>query len=289
VPARLLVAGDLGLDVVVRPQGPVRQGDDVPAQVHLRPGGQGANVAVWARCTGVPVHLYTQVGADRWSGWLQKEVRRRGVVVHARQTASSTRVVSVSQGEERTLYSHGGDGPWAELPAGNVPRGSWLYVSGYVWAREGGREWLSRAHAWRRHQKVALAVTPGALSALGPSPWAAWRCLAEGADVVLLSAREAQALTGQAQARGAAEALATHYPVVLVTDGAQGAVLAVDGGLHQVPAPPPAQGVVDPTGAGDAAAGTFLGALVQGEKPLAAAQAAMTWASQAVSRIGAWP
>ena len=51
------VVGDALLDVRVTTLGPTRHGSDVPAEVHLRPGGQGSNLAVRLARRGLEVSL----------------------------------------------------------------------------------------------------------------------------------------------------------------------------------------------------------------------------------------
>lgn len=290
-PPALWVGGDLGLDVVVEPQGEVRWGDDAPASVSLLPGGQGANVAVWARRAGAAVRLFTHLGDDALARHLARAARRAGVAVRARHSGTSTRVVSLveGQGARRTLFAHLGDGAWADLPARRPGGRLALYVSGYALVRPGGRAWVEGARAWARRHAVPIAVTPSAVSVLERAGLEAWAALAQGAWAVVLNGAEATAVTGAADPAAACRRLARSHDIVLVTLGRAGARLGTGGRVIPVPAAALATAPRDTTGAGDAAAGTFLARLLLGDGPDEAAAAAMAAAALAISQPGAWP
>jgi sugar/nucleoside kinase (ribokinase family) len=67
-PVRVLVVGDVALDVLVTPATAPVPGADVPARIRTRPGGAGANTAAWlahlGRNTGIAVTLAARVGDD---------------------------------------------------------------------------------------------------------------------------------------------------------------------------------------------------------------------------------
>jgi sugar/nucleoside kinase (ribokinase family) len=79
-------------------------------------------------------------------------------------------------------------------------------------------------------------------------------------------------------------ALVGTVPIVVVTRGAAGASVIVDGKTHHVPAAPARE--VDPTGAGDVFAAAFLIALAQGKDPLAAARHGAACAAVVVEGVG---
>ena len=60
----ITVVGDALLDVYVVPARPPRPGGDVPAEIRIEPGGQGANVAVRLGRRRLPVRLVCALGAD---------------------------------------------------------------------------------------------------------------------------------------------------------------------------------------------------------------------------------
>ena len=60
----VVVVGDVGLDVLVRPKAGVVRGGDTPSDVRILPGGAGGNTAAWLASAGAPVALVSRVGDD---------------------------------------------------------------------------------------------------------------------------------------------------------------------------------------------------------------------------------
>lgn len=87
----------------------------------------------------------------------------------------------------------------------------------------------------------------------------------EDVDIFKSSLAEAQAITGFSEIDNAVKVIHDFgTDIVIVTLGARGAVVSVEGTIHDVPSFKPAK-LVDPTGAGDAFIGSFLSEYVQGE------------------------
>lgn len=82
----------------------------------------------------------------------------------------------------------------------------------------------------------------------------------------------------------AAAALASRAKVGVVTRGAGGSTLYLDGEPQRIPAPPVEE--VDPTGAGDIFAAAFFAQFCQSRDPLLAARFATLLASASVARVG---
>ncbi len=96
---------------------------------------------------------------------------------------------------------------------------------------------------------------------------AAVRDVALRSDVLFLNSAELAGLTGEPDWRQAAASLLGQgrLRAVVVTRGPAGAACVTDAGIVDAPAYPPAL-VVDPTGAGDALAGGFLGFCARAER-----------------------
>src|SRR5262245_51800648 len=60
----IYVLGDINVDVVAAHDGPIAPHSDTRAQITLRPGGQGGNVAGWLAKAGADVTLVGRVGTD---------------------------------------------------------------------------------------------------------------------------------------------------------------------------------------------------------------------------------
>ena len=250
---RLVVLGDLMVDVVARIADPLAHGSDTAAQISVRGGGSAANTAAWAASIGTDVALVCRVGED-------DRVTLPGVDVHAavdRERPTGTCIVLVEPGGERTMLPDPGanDGPLPEIPLGDH-----LHVVGYALLRDGPR--ASALAAIERARAAGMTVS------VDPSSWALLRPGAiPQVDLLLANEREAEHLTGE----------------MVVKLGAGGARW---GDVH-VPAVPVE--VVDTTGAGDAFAAGFLSAWLTGAGPREALQAGCRVAARAVAQVGGRP
>ena len=121
---------------------------------------------------------------------------------------------------------------------------------------------VHQAAEWMRAAGGKVSLDAGAVSEARPiSP--GMRRLVELSHVVVAAESFAQALTGQAEAPAAAQALLGHGPeIVAVTCGERGSWFATAEGCGHEPAF--AVKVVDTTGAGDTYHGAFLYGLLQG-------------------------
>jgi sugar/nucleoside kinase (ribokinase family) len=252
---KLVVLGDLMVDVVARIADPLAHGSDTPARISVQGGGSAANTAAWAASIGTEVALVCRVGDDE-----RGLATLRGVDVHAavdREKPTGTCVVLVEPGGERTMLPDPGanDGP---LP--DIPLGDHLHVIGYALLRDGPR--ASALEAIDRARAAGMTVS------VDPSSWALLRPGAiPPVDLLLANEQEARHLTGE-------------MVVKLGADGARW------GDIH-VPAEPVE--VVDTTGAGDAFAAGFLSAHLNGAAPREALQAGCRLAARAVAQVGGRP
>ncbi|HUQ44308.1 MAG TPA: PfkB family carbohydrate kinase [Candidatus Limnocylindria bacterium] len=87
VPPRVLVLGDLVLDVVLRASTSIESGTDVPGRVEIRQGGSAANVARWLARLGAKSYLVCAVGRDGAGRSLVAQLRRDDVTVRAVRVA----------------------------------------------------------------------------------------------------------------------------------------------------------------------------------------------------------
>ena len=108
-----------------------------------------------------------------------------------------------------------------------------------------------------------------------------------GVDVVVANRDEARLLTDEQSNEAALAALGRSFPEVVVTLGADGALVQRANGL--VRAPSVAGEVLDTTGAGDAATGTYLAWRLDGHDVAPALRAAMDAAATAVAGLGSFP
>ncbi|MFD3695932.1 carbohydrate kinase family protein [Streptomyces sp. NPDC058646] len=293
----LVVVGDVVTDVVAVYAEPLSPATDTAARIRTLPGGAGANAACWAVRTGAQeVRLLARVGAGS-AGWHERALLAAGVrprLVIDEEEPTGTVVALVGKDAERTFLTDSG----ASLrltPADWVPSlldgAAHLHLSGYLFFADSSRDLALVALRAARARGVPVSVDPasaGFLLALGPR-----RFLdsVAGACVLLPNEDEARLLAGLPQTAGAARAaaeLSRRVPLVVVTRGAGGALVAEEGRVTAEVAAEPAE-ALDSTGAGDAFTGGFLAARLAGAAPAEAARAGCRAAALAVTRLGGRP
>ncbi|MFF3210375.1 carbohydrate kinase family protein [Streptomyces sp. NPDC002886] len=300
-PGALLVVGDVVTDVVAVHAEPLAPGTDTAARIRTLPGGAGANAACWAAHAGAPeVRLLARVGADS-APWHERALLDAGVrpsLVIDPAEPTGTVVALVGADAERTFLTDSGaslrlsPGDWEPALLDGVAH---LHLSGYLFFADASRELALVALRDARARNVPVSVDPasaGFLAALGPERFLA---AAAGAGVLLPNEDEALLLAGAhgrpsgaaAVARAAAE-LSRRVPLVVVTRGGAGALVAEDGRVTAEVAAESAE-AVDSTGAGDAFTGAFLAARLAGAGSAWAAGAGCRAAALAVTRLGGRP
>jgi sugar/nucleoside kinase (ribokinase family) len=254
--------GDLLLDVIVRLDSPLAQGDDAVATTTLAPGGQAANVAAWAAELGADARVVAVHADDDVGAIVRRELERRGVEVRGPQDVRTGVVVSIVHPDgERTMASDRGSSPELRSEALDA---TWLgcdalHISGY--SLLGGRMLGAAAIARERGARVSVDLS-------------SWTQVAAHADELRAAIAEARpdVVFGNAREWEAIGDVETGTRVVKL--GARGIV--VDGEAH----PAVSVDAVDSTGAGDALAAGFI----VGGVPLA-----LEAAARCVARIGAMP
>jgi sugar/nucleoside kinase (ribokinase family) len=263
-PLSICTIGDLILDVVVLPAGPLATDGDTPATIRFAAGGQAANVAAWASALGARSRLICARGTDAASGLAADELARYGVEISGPVIAGRGGVVVSVRGPDggRTMTSDRGVAPLLD-PSALDP--SWvqscdvLHVSGYCLLRE------PIAEAAIEAARLARRVTVD---------------LASAHDIEILGARR---FAARLRALGPNLAFATEAERAAVPDfdvtwviklGPRGAIFP-EGHV-------PARSVeaVDTTGAGDALAAGYL---------VGGPQQAIEAAARSVCLVGAMP
>ena len=288
-PPPVLVVGDVNTDVVVILGGAPAPGSDRPASITSRGGGAGANVAVHLAGQGVDVVLAGAVGDDAAGTGLVADLRASGVRTALRTVpgASTGTVVCLVEpdGQRSMLTDRGANlGLRAEdlpTPAGH------LHLSGYTLLDERTRPAGLTALAAARAGGCTTSVDPASTAPLVAAGMARWLADTGGVTLLLPNRDEALLLAGCPDPEDAALALATRYPVVAVSLGAEGALWASGGTVLHRPAVPAS--VVDTTGAGDAFTAGVLAAWLAARDgdPAAVLDAGLALAARVVGRPGA--
>ncbi|MFE5667384.1 carbohydrate kinase family protein [Streptomyces niveus] len=290
----LLIVGDVVTDVVARHRTPLTHGTDTAAEIRTLPGGAGANAACWAVATGcADVRLLGRVGADA-AGWHEERLRAAGVrplLVVDDEAATATVVSLVDAFAERTFLTDSGAvlrlcaADWSDSLLDGVGR---LHISGYLFFAATSRQVARAAVESARARGIPVSVDPASAGFIANLGAEVFLAAADGVHVLLPNTDEARLLTGVPDAEKAAAELSRRFPLVVVTLGADGALVAADGAVTaRVPAA--CARAVDSTGAGDAFNGAFLAALLAGADPVTAAAAGCRAGALAVARPGGRP
>jgi ribokinase len=264
------VLGDLLLDVIVRLDAPLADGDDTTAETRVGAGGQAANVAAWIAELGGEARFVGKRGGDAAGRLLAEDLRGRGVDLVGPVVEGRNGVVVALVGPDgaRTMASDRGVSPLLrpeELEMRWFRDCSWLHLSGYSLLRspidEAGAKAAGAVRALGGKVSVDLA-SASLIEAYGAERLLARLRLLQP-DVVFANDEEV-AVVGEDVPAG----------TLVRKRGAEGIV--VDGeALPAVPAE-----VVDSTGAGDALAAGYI---------VGGPQLALETAARCVARLGATP
>jgi ribokinase len=288
--SRIVVLGDVMVDVLTRLSAPLAPGSDAPAVIRFHGGGSAANTAAWLAHAGAEPVLVGRVGDDERGRGARDELRAAGVdarLVVDPELPTGTCVVIVGPDGERTMAPDAGanDGlSDSDLPDDLLGAAAHLHVAGYALLRPGSRPAARATIARALEHGITVSVDPSSAALLAPE----FLDHADGAGLLLPNADEARMLSGEGDPERAARALATRFGEVVVTLGAHGA-LWTDGRESVRAGAVPMEAAVDSTGAGDAFAAGLLTARLEGADPARALSAGARLAAEAVCRPGGRP
>jgi sugar/nucleoside kinase (ribokinase family) len=260
-PLKVLVVGDVMIDLLVRPEGPLAIGSDRRATIVARPGGSAANQAVWLAHLGVAASFVGRVGAGdhrAQSEWFARVGVQPSLAADpVRETGRLIALVDPS-GERSFLTDRGAnDGLCeADIPDGLIAGADAIHLSGYSFVAPSPRRAVLSVMA--RAADIPVSVDPASfefLREMGPANFLEWT---RGAAICFPNSDEAAVLTGHSDPAAQLDELARHYPLVVVKRGQQGCEAASGASRWREPAP--LAKVIDTTGAGDAFVAAFLAA-----------------------------
>lgn len=167
----VVVVGDVMTDVIVFPEGPLVRGSDRRAEIQSRPGGSGANQAVWLGALGVPVKFAARVGAMDVI-YLEGHFRRFGVdaiLAADHQRPSGVLVTIVDPDGERSFLTDRGANlalSPADLPAPLLIGARYAVCSGYSFFAESPRAAVRGFLTEARDRKIATVIDPASVGFL---------------------------------------------------------------------------------------------------------------------------
>ena len=286
---RIIVVGDVMLDVVVRPHGPIAMTSDTASTIRIAHGGSGANIAVALGRSGHDVTYVGAVGDDVAARTFGESLTSAGVRPAFEVVDAPTGVVvsMVARDAERAMLTDRGANRY--LTAAFVleqTQGSFdhLHISGYTLLDDETRAIAGLVFAQMTgHGTTSVDVCSVApLAALKPGVFLS---AARGATWLFANEEEALTLAGTSEVERALESLAAQFDEVVVTRGVRGVIACSNNVIDEVDSV--SRDVVDTTGAGDAATGAYLGARLHAVPVRASLEAAMRASAQVVAVLGA--
>jgi len=289
-PQRLVIIGDVMLDVVVRPLGPVAPTSDTASEVRLSRGGSGANIAVAAAAHGCDVVYVGAAGDDAGGRSFIEDLTRAGVVARVGIVPSPTGVVVAlvaPDGQRAMLTDRGAN---RSLSLDHVmdclaAPFDHLHVSGYTLLDAATRATGVAALAEARGRGMTTSVDVCSVAPLREMSAEAFLSATTGSTWLVANQEEALSLSGADEVDSALDRLSLHFAEVVVTRGPLGAVVRTR--TERFSAPSASAEIVDTTGAGDAATGSYLASRLQGSSIDDSLEVAMRSAADVVGGLGA--
>lgn len=287
---RVVVIGDVMLDVVVRPRGPIAATSDTPSMIRVTRGGSGASFAIALRACGHDTVYIGARGRDTASEIVASALAWANVTAKLEVVDAPTgTVVSLvdENGERHMLTDRGANSLLSQrfVDEGLREPFDHLHVSGYLVLDPATRGVVEHALVTAREQGIATSIDVCSVAPLCEVTPEVFLGTAVLASQLFANEEEALVLTGTDDARDALDVLAQHFDEVVVTLGRRGALGARGAERAQVAAHE--VDVLDTTGAGDAATGAYLGARLHGVSLTQALSIAMEAAARAVGGLGA--
>src|SRR5690554_4215953 len=255
VTARIVVFGDVIDDILVVPSGPIRNDTDTPSSISQRAGGSAGNVASWLARQGVEVDF---VGRVATSDVVRHSEVFAGYGVAAVLTGDDQwptgTIVVIVEGDSRSMLTdRGANDQFSadQVTDALLDQAGLVHFTGYSIYHGEHREAIARLFERAAARGVTVSVDPASAGSLVDFGVERFLGLVAGAGVLLPNLDEGRVLTGLDDPSAMADALGKRFPVVALTMGNAGVIVAERGKpLVRVDAIRAER--VDPTGAGDA-------------------------------------
>jgi sugar/nucleoside kinase (ribokinase family) len=254
------------------------------------PGGSCANTLLGVAQLGGTAAYCGKVGADEYGRVYIEKLQAAGVTSFVQANGNhltGSTIILVTPDAARTMNTYLGacqELTAADLPLEQLRQARMLYITGYLWDTPGQQEAARTA--------LAAAGEAGALVAMSlADPFCVNRhaedfrtILQQHVGLVFANEEEALALTGAGDAKEALAILREWCGGVVITLGAEGALVCEDGETAHAEAFPVKP--VDTTGAGDAFAAGYLYGRITGASLLQRGRLGGYFASRVILRMG---
>jgi len=262
---RIVVLGDLNLDIHACLPRDLARGDEVRSAITVQPGGSAGTFARVASQLGASVTFIGAVGADSVGSLLEDSLVQASVTPRLRRThLPSGAVLAIQQEHERSMVCSRGanDGLTASWVSETFPADSHhLHVSGYALLSDLQREAAVRAFSLAGSARMTISVDPPPANLIRAFGIERFLELLPAGLWLFPNLYEGRLLTGESHTDRIVDALSGRFPIGALTLGADGAI-AWQGAMHHVQQGEPL-GPVDTTGAGDVYAASFVTSFLQ--------------------------
>ncbi|MBQ0755438.1 MAG: adenosine kinase [Gammaproteobacteria bacterium] len=254
-------------------------------------GGSACNTVVAARYFGASTYYTCKVSDDETGQFFVQDLTAAGVDTNMSgprpNGVSGKCLVMITPDAERTMNTYLGISETVsvdELDEEAIKQSEYVYLEGYLVTSETGRAAAIRLRelAEQHGIRTALTFSDPAMANFFRDGLA--EMIGDGVDLLFCNKEEALLYTGKDNLDDAVEALMAVCRSLVVTLGAEGALLWDGSTLHQVE--PVAVKAVDTNGAGDMFAGAFIYAITAGHSFADAGKLASAASARVVSDFG---
>lgn len=253
-------------------------------------GGSAANTTVAFSALGGSAFYGCRVGNDELGSVYLDGLNDASILTSKKSISegvTGTCMVLVSPDSERTMHTY--LGITAELTDSQIDFESlktakWLYIEGYLSTSDSARVAVQQARQIAKDNQVKIALTLSDPAMVQYARTGLEELLDDGVDLLFCNEQEALMYTQTETIEAALAALKSLAKTVVITLGAEGALVATAEEHIQVAGRKVT--AVDTNGAGDAFSGAFLYALNAGKDLQTAAELAILISSQMVAQFG---
>ncbi len=258
--SRILVLGDINLDVLASVPSSLPIEGEVRTRVVVEPGGSAANFARAAALLGATVEFIGCVGHDLVGDILVESLNGAGVIPHLQRTAvQSGTIVSLKSNRGKTMLCSRGANDMIDpslFDEGWFAGADHLHLSGYTFLSEVQSAAAKRAISIAKLHKMSVSVDPPPANLISSYGVQAFLAKISAAGIVFPNLAEGRIMTDEDTPEEIVDSLSVRFPVGALTMGRDGSI-AWDGKKRSVQHVAEIDGV-DPTGAGDAFAAGFI-------------------------------
>ncbi len=255
-------------------------------------GGSAANTVIGAQLLGSQCFYSCKVANDETGHFYRDDLIGHGVrsnlqVEELAEGITGKCLVMVTEDADRTMNTFlgiTGDIGVNQLDPVTLAKSEYLYIEGYLASSPPAIEAVAKARDIAAENQVKVAVSLSDPNMVKFCREGLDAIIGDGVDILFCNLDEATMFTGCETREAAAEALARLAQVVVITLGAEGALIKNADGILLVEGN--AVTAVDTNGAGDLFAGSFLFALCDGQTFEIAGRLASYASAQLVTQFG---